>query len=104
MSSKIDIRAWSSGLLMFGLLLLMPFFLWKGCEDSKNLKNREKKGEAIVIAVKGIKSNKIIFRYIVNGKTFEKKRDARLDYKIKQGDKLKIVYDSLNAENVKVVW
>lgn len=105
MSFKVNIRGWVNSLIFVLLLLILPFVLWKGCSREKDLNERGKIGEGLVVDIKGVKKNKIVFHYTIGGRVYEKVRDARSsDYRIAVGEKIMILYDSLDFENVKIVW
>lgn len=100
-----NIRGWI--IFVFSILIVfivLPSIIWVSCLHNKNLSERGKEGIAIVLEVKGFNRDKITFKYEVNGKEIEKTRHIPPNHKIKQGDKLKIVYDSLSIETVMIVW
>ena len=105
MVSKKNIRGWI--VLVFSILtvfIVFPFIIWRGIIDEKNLKERGKIGIATVIEVKGITGDRVVFQYEANGREIEKIRDVRRNLSLKRGDKLEIMYDSLDVENMKIIW
>ncbi|MFZ4796640.1 MAG: hypothetical protein ACOYMA_04045 [Bacteroidia bacterium] len=103
--AKIDLRARISGIIiLFILIVLMPYAIWKGNNDEENLKFRGKKLEACITNIKGIKGNNIEFVFYINNLKVVKVKTAPSNHNLKIGYKIKIIYDSLDVENVMVVW
>ncbi len=86
------------------VFLIMPLALWKGCIDSKNLKVRGKTAIGRVIGVTGFKEDKTRIEYYIGKEKFVVLRDAPSYHKKNIGDSVKLVYDSLNYENVIIIW
>lgn len=82
----------------------MPYAIWKSYKDEENLKFSGKKLEAYITNIKGIKGNNIEFVFYINNLKVVKVRTAPSNHNLKIGNKLKVIYDSLDIENVMVVW
>lgn len=56
------------------------------------------------MSISGLKGTNIGIRYRINGQVFEKVVTAPSLRKPGKGDSLTLLYDTLDYENVKVVW
>lgn len=102
---KVNIKGWIVLVLcLAGVFLVLPYALWSGYRDSKNLEERGKYQKGIVVNTKGLKGKTIIVRYYINNQAFEKVLTAPSRYNVREGDSLKILYDTLDYENIKPVW
>lgn len=103
--TEIDFRARISGLFILSILIVvMPYAIWKSYKDEENLKFRGKKLEACITNIKGIKGNNIEFVFYINNLKVVKVITTPQIHNLKIGYKIKIIYDSLDIENVMVVW
>lgn len=101
--SKIDLRARISGILILLIFVIVPFVIWKYQINIKNLKKRGVYSEGTVVKIDGFMGRQITYEYVVNGQKFESWIKIKSNhYKI--GDRVKIIYDSLDVENVEYVW
>ena len=104
---KLDyISGWFTLIMsLIVVFIVLPWIFWIQHQHSIDLEERGKEGVAEVIKIRNLKGSKIYFRYTVNGKVMETFEETPYsDYKIKVGYKIKIIYDSLNASTVRVVW
>ena len=101
--AKIDLRARISGIIILILLIIMPFAIWKGYIDTKKLKLRGKNTLGTVVKINGFMGRRIIYEYEVNGQKFENYVKIS-SHRYKIGYKINLLYDSLDIENVMVVW
>jgi hypothetical protein len=98
-----DIKGWIIGVtIMIILVIIMPWAYWTNHQRSINLSERGKTVEATIIKLEGLKKNKMNLKYTIKGKSYTGWRD---DYsnEINVGDKLKIVYDSIDPSNFKII-
>jgi hypothetical protein len=100
--AKIDLRARISGIIILILLIIMPFAIWKGYNDTKKIKQRGKNILGTVVKINGFMGRRIIYEYEVNGQKFENYVKIS-SYRYKVGYKINLLYDSLDFENVMVV-
>ncbi len=84
------------------LFFILPFAYWTSQRTSKNLKLRGVETTGKVIEIKG---DKVVFEYIISDSTLVKIKELpSSNYEINKGDILPLIYDSMNLENVRVVW
>ncbi len=100
------IRGWitlvSSLIIVF---LVLPFIIIDGIYRNQDLEERGKRTTATVVDVYGFKHDKVRFKYKVKGVDFENVRESPHTHRyIRIGDNITILYDSLRAKNVKVLW
>jgi len=102
--AKIDIKARLSGIVvLFILIIMMPYAIWKSYYDTKKLKQRGKNTLGTVVKNNGFMGRRIIYEYEVNGQKFENYVKIS-SHRYKVGYKINLLYDSLDFENVMVVW
>ncbi len=91
-------------LCLLGICFFLPYAYWSNYRDYQNIKARGKQIKCRVISVKGLKGTRIGIRYRISGKTFEKVVTAPSLHKPIKGDSLTLLYDTLDYENIKVIW
>ncbi|MEI6508317.1 MAG: hypothetical protein WCO54_07520 [Bacteroidota bacterium] len=105
MKNQKNIRGWvilvSSFVIVF---IVMPYALWKGYSDEKNIEIRGKYGIGRVIEVSGFTKDQTRIEYYINEKKFIVVRDAPSLFRRNVGDSVSLIYDSIDFENVKINW
>jgi hypothetical protein len=102
---KLNIRGWI--VLIFSILfafVIWPWVNWTSYWHSIHLRERGKEGVGKVVDVRALKGDRVTYRYEVNGLQKESYTHIPSKVGIKIGDEVKIIYDSLDIETVKVVW
>ncbi|MBP6732549.1 MAG: hypothetical protein KA149_10850 [Chitinophagales bacterium] len=93
-------------LLVCGVItfLVLPYSLYKSYSDNKNLENRLKITEGKVIRVSGLKSDITLIEFYIDNRRFERTLSAPSIHKKHVGDDIKVMYDSLDFENIQAIW
>jgi hypothetical protein len=86
------------------IFAVLPYALWTGHRDNKNLEERGKTFLCRVADIKGLNGNDIVVEYVLDGHKYSKVRTAPSQHRIAVGDSLKMIYDSLDHENVMIIF
>jgi len=103
--TKRNIKGWI--ILMTSVVLafvVLPYAWWKGNVDYNNIKSRGKSTTGTVTDVTGFKENHTRIEYFIDNQKIIVVRDAPSKSKKSIGDNVKLLYDSLDYENVFILW
>lgn len=99
------IRGWGiiiiSSILVF---IILPYSIWKARIDYENIEKRLKITTGNVIEIIPAKRNCVRVMYIIDGHKYEAVRTPPSIEDMRIGDVVNIRYDSLDYENVQVIW
>lgn len=99
--NKFDIRSWlTAGIYALILVVIMPFAIWKGCSDERNIEQRGRKTKAHIINIKGLKGNSLEVEYTIENKKFLKTISVPSNHNKNVGEDIFIIYDTLDFENI----
>ncbi len=103
---KYDVLKGYSIILLSAIIVFVfiPITLWINHKDSENLKNREKEVYGLITNIKGLKGNDVVFEYHINNQKIKKTKSAPSNHTLKIGNKLLLLYDTLDYENSIVIW
>lgn len=101
---NLRFRSWLTIVISLTSIIVLPLALWKDYTDGENLKNRKKFSICRVIALKGLKRNTAVVEYYIGNERVEQVRSAPFIPKVHLGDRFKITYDSLDYENIEIIW
>ncbi|PJB58325.1 MAG: hypothetical protein CO098_09235 [Bacteroidetes bacterium CG_4_9_14_3_um_filter_41_19] len=92
-------------MVIIGLIIFVvaPIVFVKYQIDSNNLEKRGVNGRAIVIKVEGFNNKKVTYEYEVKGIVYQK-WFKRASNNLKVGQEISFTYDSLDADNCRVIW
>jgi len=100
--NKFDVKSWLlASVYILLLVVVMPFAIWKVCNDEKNIEQRGKKLKAKIINIKGLKKNKFEIEYTIENNKFVSKITILSNHNKNIGDDIFIIYDTLDFENIK---
>lgn len=90
-----------SSILIF---IILPYSIWKARTDFENIEKRLKITTGKVIEITRSKRINVRVMYIIDGHKYEKVRTPPSIQDMRIGDDVHIRYDSLDYENVQVIW
>lgn len=86
------------------IFVVLPYAWLKSYLDYDNIKSRGKSAIGKVIDVTGFNENHTRIEYFIDNQKFIVVRNAPSKVKKNIGENVKLLYDSLDYENIMILW